>query len=53
MKTEKIDIYGEITNQIVGAIEAGADNYQMPWHVQGTDSVLPVVYFFSSTAGRT
>ena len=27
MKTEKIDIYGEITNQIIEAIEAGANNY--------------------------
>jgi antirestriction protein ArdC len=42
MKTEKIDIYGEITNQIIEAIEAGADNYQMPWHVNGADSVFPV-----------
>ena len=42
MKSEKSDIYGEITNQIIEAIEAGADNYQMPWHVNGADSVLPV-----------
>ena len=42
MKTEKIDIYGEITNQIIEAIEAGAHNYQMPWHVNGAESVLPV-----------
>lgn len=42
MRTEKVDIYSEITNQIVEAIEAGADNYQMPWHVNGSDSVLPV-----------
>ncbi len=42
MKTEKSDIYGEITNQIIEAIEAGADNYQMPWQVNGADSALPV-----------
>ncbi len=42
MRTEKSDIYGEITNQIIEAMEAGADNYQMPWHVNGADSVLPV-----------
>ena len=42
MKTEKIDIYSEITNQIIEAIEAGADKYQMPWHVNGADSALPV-----------
>ncbi|MDQ2775974.1 MAG: ArdC family protein [Acidobacteriota bacterium] len=42
MRTAKIDIYGEITDQIIEAIEVGADNYQMPWHVNGADSVLPV-----------
>jgi antirestriction protein ArdC len=42
MNTEKIDIYSEITNQIIAAIEAGANKYQMPWHVNGADSVLPV-----------
>ena len=42
MKNEKSDIYGEITKQIIEAIEAGVDNYQMPWHVNGADSVLPV-----------
>ncbi len=42
MRTEKNDIYGEITNQIIETIEDGADNYQMPWHVNGADSILPV-----------
>ena len=42
MRTEKSDIYGEITNQIIEAMEAGANNYQMPWQVNGADSVLPV-----------
>ncbi|MGI9071167.1 MAG: ArdC-like ssDNA-binding domain-containing protein [Bryobacteraceae bacterium] len=42
MRTERIDIYSEITNQIIEAIEAGAENYKMPWHVKGADSVLPV-----------
>ena len=42
MRTQKTDIYGEITNQIIEAIEAGADSYQMPWHVNGADSALPV-----------
>lgn len=26
------DIYSKITSHIANAIEAGADNYQMPWH---------------------
>lgn len=42
MKAEKSDIYREITDQIIEAIEAGAEKYQMPWHVNGADSVLPV-----------
>ena len=42
MKTERIDIYNEITNQIIEAIEAGAENYKMPWHVNGANSALPV-----------
>ncbi|MDQ2842669.1 MAG: zincin-like metallopeptidase domain-containing protein [Acidobacteriota bacterium] len=41
MRTEKIDIYREITNQIIKAIEAGAEKYEMPWHVKGADSVFP------------
>ena len=41
-QTERIDIYTQITNQIVEAIENGADSYTMPWHVSGADSPLPV-----------
>jgi len=41
-QTEQIDIYTQITNQIVEAIERGADSYTMPWHVSGADSPLPV-----------
>jgi len=40
--SERIDIYTQITNQIVEAIEAGADTYTMLWHVQGANSPLPV-----------
>ena len=42
MRSEKLDIYSEITNQIIEAIEAGAETYQMPWHANGVDSILPV-----------
>ena len=28
----KTDVYTRITNQIIAAIEAGADAWQMPWH---------------------
>lgn len=32
---ERTDVYTAITEQIITAIEAGADNPQMPWHSQG------------------
>jgi hypothetical protein len=31
---ERTDVYAAITDQIIAAIEAGADNPQMPWHSQ-------------------
>lgn len=31
---ERTDVYTAITDQIIAAIEAGADNPQMPWHSQ-------------------
>lgn len=41
MNTQHQDIYERVTNQIVTAIEAGAGNYRMPWHVSA-DSTLPM-----------
>jgi len=41
-QTARIDIYTEITNRIIEAIERAADSYTMPWHVSGADSPLPV-----------
>ena len=38
---KQVDVYEEITNKIVAAIEAGADNFKMPWHTAGGTS-LPV-----------
>jgi antirestriction protein ArdC len=29
------DIYQRVTDQIIAAIEAGADKWQMPWHAKG------------------
>ncbi|MBB5704070.1 zincin-like metallopeptidase domain-containing protein [Brucella intermedia] len=40
--TQKFDVYTEITNQIIAAIEKGADTFQMPWHRTGTDTMSPV-----------
>lgn len=39
---QKFDVYTEITNQIIAAIEKGADTFQMPWHRTGTDTMSPV-----------
>lgn len=41
MKSKR-DIHGEITQQIIAAIEAGAGNFQMPWHQAGTGLTRPV-----------
>lgn len=38
---KQVDVYEEITNKIVAAIEAGADEFKMPWHNNGGSS-LPV-----------
>lgn len=37
-----IDIYERVTNQIIAAIEAGAGNYRMPWHHDGSAITTPV-----------
>ncbi|MEG4917667.1 zincin-like metallopeptidase domain-containing protein [Microcoleus sp. B7-D4] len=31
-KSERLDVYERVTNQIVEAIEAGAEKWEMPWH---------------------
>lgn len=36
MKTSSFDIHQDITNRIVAAIEAGAGEFQMPWHQAGS-----------------
>jgi antirestriction protein ArdC len=38
----KRDIHGEITSQIIAAIEAGAGDFQMPWHQAGSGLTRPV-----------
>jgi antirestriction protein ArdC len=34
-KSKKPDVYTQVTNNIIAAIEAGAGNWQMPWHRSG------------------
>ena len=36
------DIYERVTSQIIAAIEAGADQYRMPWHHDGSAITTPV-----------
>ena len=39
--TAKIDIYATVTARIVAAIEAGAGEFQMPWHRPGVSFAIP------------
>jgi len=39
---ERFDVYTSITNQIIAAIEAGAEHPQMPWHSQGSIIERPI-----------
>jgi antirestriction protein ArdC len=36
MNQTKTDVYAQITNAIVAAIEEGAQKYEMPWHTRST-----------------
>ena len=31
-KTDRVDVYQRVTDQIIQAIEAGAETWEMPWH---------------------
>ena len=35
-KKPRVDVYEQVTAQIISAIEAGAGTWQMPWHSAGT-----------------
>ena len=39
---DRADIYARITAEIVAAIEAGTDDYSMPWHHNGAATARPV-----------
>jgi antirestriction protein ArdC len=36
------DVYSRVTNHIVAAVERGAAEYRMPWHMWPADTVLPL-----------
>jgi antirestriction protein ArdC len=42
MKEDRADIYQRITDQIVEAIEKGADRFQMPWHTSAGYAFSPI-----------
>jgi antirestriction protein ArdC len=42
MSSDRADIYARITNQIIAAIEAGAGEFVMPWHHDGTATARPI-----------
>lgn len=42
MEKEKSDIFDRVTNLIVEAIEAGAGEFRLPWHVTGRPHFRPV-----------
>lgn len=41
-KQDRIDVYQRVTDQIVAAIEAGAESWEMPWHNDGSAITAPV-----------
>ena len=41
-KTRRRDVHQEVTNSIISAIEAGAGDWQMPWHRAGSGLNRPV-----------
>jgi len=48
----KTDIYESITNQIVAAIERGAEKFVMPWHQKGENALFMPVNATSGKAYR-
>ena len=40
--TERLDVYSAITEQIIAAIEAGANDPKMPWHSAGSIIERPI-----------
>jgi len=42
MTTQRTDVYTQVTDNIIAAIEAGAGQWQMPWHRSGEGLNRPV-----------
>lgn len=41
-RQDRTDVYAQVTNAIVAAIERGATRYRMPWHHDGAPTSRPV-----------
>src|SRR5690242_13325023 len=41
MEQGRQDIYSRVTDQIIEAIERGAEKFRMPWHVTDADCFSP------------
>jgi antirestriction protein ArdC len=48
-RQQSTDIYEHVTSKIIAAIEAGAGDYRMPWHHDGTAITTPVNVASSKT----
>jgi hypothetical protein len=42
MKTGRQDVYQRVTNQIIEAIERGAEDWKMPWHQTAGETLVPI-----------
>ena len=40
--SDRADVYTRVTDQIIRAIEAGADDWKMPWHATDVPFAMPV-----------
>jgi antirestriction protein ArdC len=40
-KAERVDVYQRVTDQIIQAIEAGAETWEMPWHAPEVSFAYP------------
>ncbi|MGL4243444.1 MAG: ArdC family protein [Beijerinckiaceae bacterium] len=48
-RQDRIDVYAQVTNAIVAAIECGGTRYRMPWHHDGALTSRPV----NAVSGKT
>ena len=42
MKTERTDIYEQVTSEIIAAMENGCGAWRMPWHLDDSANTFPI-----------